>query len=95
MDDIKEIIPESRRLVKQTFQENKGNPVELKSKMAKLKAGAVTTFPSVDSAPAEFKKYYNYLVDLHGPEEASKRMKEYFQKKNINNVRKSLIPTIR
>ncbi len=94
IDDVKELVPEAKRLVKKTIDENRGNPSGLKSGLQKLKSGAVTTFPSIDNAPDEFAKYYRYLVKVYGEKEAKERLKSYNKQRSVNQLRRSLIPSL-
>jgi len=94
IDNIKELIPEAKRLVKETITKNKGNAEGMKAGLQKLKSGAVTTFPSIDNAPDEFAKYYKYLVKVYGPEEAKRRLKSYNKQRGVNQFRRSLIPSL-
>lgn len=94
ISDVKELIPEARKQVKNAVAESKGNPGILKSKLQKLKTGAVTTFPSIDNAPAEFKDYYDYLVKTYGVTEAKRRVSTYQKQRAVNQTRRSLIPSL-
>lgn len=94
ISDVKELIPEARKQVKNAVEESKGNAGQLKAKLQKLKAGAVTTFPSIDNAPAEFKDYYDYLVKTYGVAEAKRRVSTYQKQRAINQTRRSLIPSL-
>lgn len=93
--DRKEIIGESRRLVKEVLEENKGDAEGIRRGLRNLKTGgAATTLPSPESNPIAFNKYIKYLKATYGEEEANRRIKSYMKERALGSFKRSLIPSI-
>jgi len=94
ISDIKEMVAEAPKMIKQAIVDAHGDPDLLKRKLSGLKRDTVNTLPSPDSAPYEFAKYYNYLKNTFGSSEAQKRILSYGKERALNQARSSLIPSL-
>jgi hypothetical protein len=92
--DLTKLGPEAVRLINKAVVKAKGNPDILKGELRKLKGGSTTGFPSPDENPTMFNEYRNYLNELVGPEETSRRVNAYGQERAIGKARRKLIPSI-
>lgn len=79
--------------VAQILKENKGQPEKVESQLNKLKGGAVTTFPSIDSNPKEFAEFYSYLKKTVGEKEARMRLKRYGLERAVGVIRRGMVPS--
>jgi hypothetical protein len=70
------------------------NPNTLTKEIAKLKGNSYQTFPSPEEEPYNFSKYYKFLQDTQGKEEAQKRLTDFLVKREINKAKSQMIPSL-
>jgi hypothetical protein len=92
--DISEAVSQLPDLISAAVNKAGGNPEVLRSELEKLKKNNYQTMPDPDQMPLAFLRYMTFLSKTKGPDEASNRLLDYFQKREINKVKGELVPSI-
>jgi len=90
--DLAKAAGEVPELIQNAIKDANGDPFKLKKNFESLKINSYQTMPNIKENPLEFQKFYQFLKDTQGEEEASKTLSDYFQKEAINQAKSRMIP---
>jgi len=90
--DLGRVIELSPKLIGKAIEESEGDPYKLKAKLRGLKQTSYQTMPSPEDFPISFLNYIQFLEKSQGKQEASDRLVDYIQQRNLNKVKGALIP---
>jgi len=79
-------------IVKKAIEKAEGNPLEAKKNLRSLKGNSYQTVPNPQQDPVEFARYYKFLIDTQGQEEADRRIEDYVRQSALNKMKSRLIP---
>lgn len=91
-DSLAEAATLAPKLVKEAVTEAKGDRSKLKTSLASLKGNSYQTMPSPETSPTEFKKFYDFLVQTQGKEEANQRVVDFLHQRELNKIKGRMIP---
>lgn len=86
--EIIEALPKARE---EAITRAGGDTEQAIANLRGLKQNSYQTMPNPETKPLEFHRYYEYLVETQGAEEASKRLVDYFNQREINKVKGELV----
>ncbi len=90
--DFNEARGLGKELISDTLEKYKDDPLQLKSSFDGMRRNNIQTVPAPERNPILFKRYHDYLVRLHGKDEANKKLSEYFSQRALNKAKSGMIP---
>lgn len=88
--DLKEAKELSVKL-RQELKDESSNRFEYKQKLQGAKSMSYRTMPSPERNPKEFREYYQYLVKVHGKQEADAIVRDFRQQRRLNRIKAKMI----
>ena len=86
-----ELLP---RLIDRALEKAGDDPEKLKQALSSLKRNSYQTMPDYRNNPMGFSEYYDYLERTQGSEEASKRVDDFIQTRELNKFKNRLVPSL-
>lgn len=90
--DPVEAVNEMPKLLEQFQKKVTENPEKALRFLRSLKANNYQTVPNPQESPLEFSKFYNFLVETQGAEEARKRIEDYVRQTEVNKAKTKMVP---
>ena len=93
-DDLGVASQLAERMIQKKIEKAGGDYEKLSSSMRSASQNSYRTMPSLKDSPLSFQRYYNFLVETQGREEADRRMEEFLRQQMLNEVKSGMIPRI-
>ena len=93
-DDLGVASQLAERMIQKGIEKAGGDYEKLSSSMRSASQNSYRTMPSLKDSPLSFQRYYNFLVETQGREEADRRMEEFLRQQMLNEVKSGMIPRI-
>ena len=93
--DIDTVAKELPGLIDKAIAKGGDNPDIIDSELNKLRGSKYNTMPSPQRTPYSFQKYYEFLVETQGQEQADKVLEDYMEVNAIDKYKNKMIPSIK
>lgn len=91
LDRAAELLPE---VLDDVIVKSGGDYEKLKKLLTGLKSNNYQIFPSPDSVPQTAQKFYDFLVQTQGQDEADRRFSEFLEMRMKNKIKASVVPSL-
>lgn len=91
-DDLNEAASELPKLLEKFQERVKTQPEKALKFLHGLKNNSFQTFPSPETMPIEFIKYYQFLEKTQGATEAKERVTDFIKQSELNKLKSAMIP---